>query len=276
MRVLILLFLSFFLWNLSYADEIPKFSFYQPLKETELQQFLMSEKFDGVRGIWNGKSLQTRKENVIVAPKFWIQNFPPFILDGELWLRHNAFEETLSIVSSAIPKEEQWRQITFQIFDVRGVCEDCTLQERLQLLREYLERNPNPFIQIIPQIPIQNRAHLEEYYQGILRQGGEGVILRNNAIPNLGYKLKPFVDSECVVVDYTQGKGKFAGKMGAVVCEAEILGEKKQFKIGSGFSQSERENPPKIGTMITYKYQGYTKNGIPRFPVFLRVRGSGI
>ena len=236
----------------------------------------MSEKFDGVRGIWNGKSLQTRKENVIVAPKFWIQNSPPFILDGELWLRHNAFEETLSIVSSAIPKEEQWRQITFQIFDVRGVCEDCTLQERLQLLRKYLERNPNPFIQIIPQIPIQNRAHLEEFYQGVLKQGGEGVILRNNAIPELGYKLKPFVDSECVVVDYTQGQGKFAGKMGAVVCEAEILGEKKQFKIGSGFSQHERENPPKIGTMITYKYQGYTKSGIPRFPVFLSVSGSGI
>ena len=140
MRILILLFLSFFLWNLSYADEIPRFSFYKPLKETELQQFLMSEKFDGVRGIWNGKSLQTRKENVIVAPKFWFQNFPPFILDGELWLRHNAFEETLSIVSSAIPKEEQWREVVFQVFDVRGVCEDCTLRERLEILQEYLPK----------------------------------------------------------------------------------------------------------------------------------------
>ena len=77
-----------------------------------------------------------------------------------------------------------------------------------------------------------------------------------------------------MVVDYTQGKGKFQGKMGAVVCEAEILGEVRRFKIGSGFSQKQREKPPKIGTTITYKYQGYTKNGIPRFPVFLRVRGG--
>ena len=255
MRNLILLFLLFlflFSWgggNLA-SGEIPRFSPYQSLSESELKQFVMSEKFDGVRGIWNGKTLQTRKGNTIAAPKFWIQNFPPFTLDGELWLRHNAFEEVLSVVSTEIPKEAQWREVVFFFFVVRGVCEDCTLRERLEVLQEYLERNPSPFIQIIPQIPIQSGAHLEEFYQGILKQGGEGVIIRKDAIPNLGYKLKPFLDSECVVVDYTQGKGKFQGKMGAVVCEAEIR------------------------TTITYKYQGYTKNGIPRFPVFLRVRGG--
>jgi DNA ligase-1 len=44
------------------------------------------------------------------------------------------------------------------------------------------------------------------------------------------------------------------------------------FKIGNGFSDKFRENPAKIGTIVTFKYQNITKTGKPRFPVFLRVR----
>lgn len=46
----------------------------------------------------------------------------------------------------------------------------------------------------------------------------------------------------------------------------------KRFKIGSGFTDSERSNPPDIGETITYQFRGKTKNGIPRFATFLRVR----
>lgn len=75
---------------------------------------------------------------------------------------------------------------------------------------------------------------------------------------------------------YTQGKGKNINGIGAIWCEGEVLGEKKYFKIGSGFSSAMRLNPPKIDTIITYKYQGYTKNKLPRFPIFLRIREDGI
>ncbi|MBX7490856.1 DNA ligase [Helicobacter turcicus] len=265
-----ILILFFFIWNLAFAG-IPRFQFYKtPLDDTELKAFVMSEKLDGVRGIWDGKSLKTRNGNPIKAPKFWLDNFPPFILDGELWLRRDAFAQTLSVIKNTIPK--QWEQITLQVFDVRGVCKDCTLQTRLNILQEYLENNPSKFIKIIPQIPIENQMHLEKFYQSVLEKGGEGVIIRNNTISNIGYKLKPFMDAECIVQGYTQGRGRNARKLGAVICEATINGIQKRFKIGSGFSDRERENPPKIGTKITYKYQGYTKNGIPRFPIFLRVR----
>ena len=230
----------------------------------------MSEKLDGVRGIWNGKTLKTRNGNLIDAPKFWLDNFPPFILDGELWLKRDAFAQTLSVIKNK--EKKQWERVTLQVFDVRGVCEDCTLKQRLKVLQEYLDKNPSKFIKIIPQIPIKNQLHLEEFYQSVLEKGGEGVILRHNAILNLGYKLKPFLDAECVVKGHTQGKGKNTGKLGSVICEAMINGIQKRFKIGSGFSDKERENPPQIGAIITYKYQGLTQNGLPRFPVFLRIR----
>ena len=44
-----------------------------------------------------------------------------------------------------------------------------------------------------------------------------------------------------------------------------------RFKIGSGFDDKERENPPPIGSLITYKFNGYTAKGLPKFPVFLRL-----
>jgi len=69
-------------------------------------------------------------------------------------------------------------------------------------------------------------------------------------------------------VDY-QGKGKHTGKMGALKVE---LPNGKFFFVGGGFSDAQREDPPAIGSIITYKYQEMSSAGIPRFPTFLRVR----
>lgn len=193
-----------------------------------------------------------------------------------MWLTHQRFDEISSIVRDLIPNQTEWQNITYQVFDVRGICEECTLRERLKRLEVYLKDFPNAYIRIIPQIPIQSQEHLESYYQEVLKRGGEGIILRKDSSSKIGYKRKPFTDTECVVQGYTQGKGKNSNKIGAIWCEGEILGEKKKFKIGSGLNDQVRLNPPQIGTIITYKYQGFTKNNLPRFPVFLRIRESGI
>ncbi len=49
----------------------------------------------------------------------------------------------------------------------------------------------------------------------------------------------------------------------------EIDGDR--FRIGSGFSDAERADPPAIGSIVTFKYHGRTKNGLPRFASFLRM-----
>jgi len=64
--------------------------------------------------------------------------------------------------------------------------------------------------------------------------------------------------------------GKYTGLLGALLCQLE---NGVEFKIGTGFSDVLRKNPPVIGSEVTFKYQGMTKYGKPRFPVFLRVRG---
>ena len=82
-------------------------------------------------------------------------------------------------------------------------------------------------------------------------------------------KVKVFEDTEATVIGHQKGTGRLAGVMGALEMKGDdgIL-----FKIGTGFDDKERRNPPKIGCRVTYKFQGKTKAGIPRFPVYMRIR----
>ena len=154
----------------------------------------------------------------------------------------------------------------------------CQMQREtcLATLENYLREHPTPYIQIISQIPIQDQAHLQQFYQAILNQGGEGVVVRN---PNAHYirgrsaqilKMKPVADEECTVVAHHQGKGKHANHLGAITCE----NHRGRFRIGSGFKNKERENPPAIGSQITYRYRGLTQQGKPRFATYLRERNE--
>jgi DNA ligase-1 len=49
----------------------------------------MREKFDGIRGFWNGKQLLTRGGQQIITPDWFIENYPPFSIDGELWTKRD-------------------------------------------------------------------------------------------------------------------------------------------------------------------------------------------
>ena len=100
--------------------------------------------------------------------------------------------------------------------------------------------------------------------------------------PNAGYinkrtskalKVKSFLDAECEVTKILPGKGKYKDMMGSVECK---LPDETLFKIGSGFSDNERSNPPKVGTIVTFKYKEMTKYRKPRFPVFMRVKNKGM
>lgn len=82
-------------------------------------------------------------------------------------------------------------------------------------------------------------------------------------------KVKTHEDAEATVIKHLPGSGKHAGRLGALLVE---LPNGIQFAIGTGFSDQERDNPPPVGSIITFKYYGYHKSGIPRFASFLRIR----
>lgn len=234
----------------------------------DIKGWVMSEKLDGVRGYWTGAELISRQGQRLSPPAYFSANFPPFAIDGELWSDRNQFEKISSITKSF--KGDDWESLKLHVFDVPDA--EGNLYERLQKLEDYLKAHPSQYISIIKQIPVKNREHLQRFLKEVEAKGGEGVVVRN---PNAPYerkrsqqilKLKPVYDEECRVIAHHQGKGQFAAVLGSVTCE----NERGRFRIGSGFNLEDRRNPPPIGSMITYKYRGFTATGKPRFATYWR------
>lgn len=239
---------------------------------TDVSGWYMSEKLDGVRAYWDGQRLQSRRGNVFSAPGWFTEKLPPFELDGELWIARGRFEETASITSRDQP-HPGWRRITYHIFEVPNA--PGGLDARLGRLGNYLERHSVAHIRIIPQAVCRDTDHLMTRLMAVDAAGGEGLVLRN---PNSPYetgrgpnalKAKRFDDMEGRVVGYRPGKGKYHGMVGALWVEIE---GGKRFYIGSGLTDRERATPPAVGSVITFRHQGFSNNGIPRFASFLRVR----
>ena len=231
----------------------------------------MSEKLDGVRGYWTGKELISRSGKAFAVPKWFTKDFPPFKIDGELWTSRGDFENIISIVNRQ-KAHDGWREISYQIFEVPH--QNGGLMMRLEVLKKWLKKYPNKVIKIIPQKVCKGSAHLKQVLEEVEKKGAEGLVVRD---PNALYidkrtskalKVKRFTDDECVVKGYTKGRGKFEGLVGAILCEWKD----RVLKIGSGLSYEDRKNPPILDSNVTFKYNGFTKYGNPKFPVYLRVR----
>lgn len=269
-RIFLFLFLPFFL----YASKPELLLLEKYDSNMSVNGWLMSEKLDGVRAYWNGEKLLSRGGKEFHPPKWFIKDFPPFAIDGELWSKRGDFENISSITSQKTPHKD-WKNLTYNIFEVPN--QQGGLLKRLNVLKNYLAKHPNAYIKIIPQVTCKDKSHLQKFYHEIIEQGGEGVVLRNGDASYIAkrtkeaLKLKPFEDAECKVVGYKKGTGKYSEVIGSLICQ---LQNGNMLHIGSGLSDKQRANPPKIGTIITFKYQGFTKNGIPRFPVFLHVRNQ--
>ena len=235
--------------------------------------YLVSEKYDGVRGLWDGQALRTRAGNIIAAPAWFIAKLPKQALDGELWMGRGQFEKLSGAVRKATPQDEEWRQIKYMVFELPNA--PGTFAERYEQIKRITAEANFAQLMAVEQFRLKDNAALKRKLADIVRAGGEGLMLhradalyvtgRNDAL----LKLKPLDDAEATVLGYVPGKGKHQGKMGALQVETA---DGKRFQIGTGFSDAVRANPPAVGASVTYTYRGLTKNGLPRFASYLRVR----
>ena len=238
----------------------------------DVSGWLMSEKLDGVRGYWDGQYLLSKNGNRLHPPAAFTSNLPPFPLEGELWGGRETFEKTVSIVKRQQP-HDGWLELQFALFDV-PLAEGGFLR-RLQKATDWFEEHPSRFAFVIGQQPIGDVDELKAELKRVEALGGEGLIVRKpDALYTTGrsreiLKVKSYLDTEAVVIAHIQGKGRNRGRMGALLVE---LPDATQFKIGTGFSDGQRENPPPVGSTITFKYYGLYASGIPKFPSFLRIR----
>ena len=262
-------FLLLFLIINAYSIELQKAKIYDKEKH-KINNWLMSEKLDGIRAYWDGKEFRSKNGNKIYAPNWFTKDFPNFQLDGELWTKRDDFENIQNIVLDTNPSQK-WEEITYNIFEVPNV--KGNFEERLKKLEQWLENNPNKNIKIIPQIKCKNQEHLEIYLKELLDKKAEGIMLKN---PHIEYfsgrsddilKVKKFFDDEGLVIAQNYKNEKFKS------LKIELK-NKVVFNLGGGFSNQQRLNPPQIGDIITFKYYGFTKNQKPKFASFLRIRNK--
>lgn len=237
------------------------------------QGFLVSEKFDGVRAVWDGRVLRFRSGRVLNAPAWFVAGWPDVALDGELWIGRGAFDRLSGVVRQVVPDDQAWRAVTYRVFDAPGHA--AAFAERVRTLQATLQAVNLPWLVPVAQAVLKDAPALQALLQRTVRQGGEGLVLhRADALWRPGrsdalYKFKPEADEEGLVVGHQPGKGRLAGMTGALLLQTPTG---QRFALGAGLSDALRQTPPPIGAWVTYRYRDRTPSGLPRFASFVRLR----
>jgi DNA ligase-1 len=239
----------------------------------DLRDYWVSEKYDGVRGYWDGNQLWSRGGERLQPPTWFTEGWPPEPMDGELWAGRGRFEFASGTVRQQRPDDTAWRQIRFMVFDLPARPGD--FDARLLAYQALLSTLNHSSLVAVPQYRVEDHATLQRQLKEVVRAGAEGLMLHRGDSPYRAVrgedlvKLKPFEDAEAKVLGHLPGKGKHAGRVGALELETP---DGLRFRLGSGLSDRQRERPPAVGSWITYRYQGLHESGLPRFASFLRER----
>ncbi|GAB3679496.1 DNA ligase [Salinisphaera aquimarina] len=241
-----------------------------------LTDYWVSEKYDGVRGYWDGERLLTRGGTVINAPDWFTAGWPDTALDGELWSGYGEFARVSGIVRSHAADDAEWHDVSYRIFDLPD--HPGHFDARVPAIVDTVAAIDEPWVIAIRQFHVDDAAALDAAFEDVLAHGGEGLVLHRGGAAYVAgrsddlLKLKPFDDAEAKVVGINPGGGRLEGLMGSVDV---VTPDGRAFAIGSGFSDDQRADPPPVGSWITYRYTGETATGLPRFARFLRRRPGG-
>jgi DNA ligase-1 len=239
----------------------------------KIKNYWVSEKLDGVRGYWNGQQLLTRSGNILSPPRWFTKNWPDTAMGGEIWSARGEFEQISACIRAKTSSGQCWKKLKLMLFDLPN--QDISFTDRITTMKKIVTASHSPHLRMIRQVKIDSTQRLYSLLDNIVDNNGEGLMLHlESAYYQSGrsknvLKLKKHYDAEAKVIAHMPGKGKYIGLLGAIKVQTP---EGLIFKIGSGFSDKERQNPPKIGSLISYKYIGKTQRGVPRFASFLRIK----
>lgn len=245
---------------------------------------LLSEKLDGVRARKPAGSLTfySRGGNTFCVPEWWAKQCPQDALDGELMYmsdlkRKESGRGNFQTVTEIIRNSEdpRWNHMRYFVFDAPE--HPGTFQERVQHYHAVCSTRSFPDNVALPveQVRCASVKQMQRMFDRIVKEGGEGLMIGDPTAAYVGgrtdslLKWKPTYDAEAEVLEHVMGKGKFSDCMGALMVRMACG---KTFKLGTGFSDAVRRNPPPIKSIVTYKFNDVTKGGIPRHARFVRVR----
>ena len=166
---------------------------------------------------------------------------------------------------------KHWKEIRYNIFEVPNA--NGNFLKRLKKAQKWFLKHPNDYVKIIKQKKVLSKENLNNFLEKIIKNNGEGVIIKD---PSKDYhtgrspyilKVKKAQDMEGEIIGINISQKTKVLKSLKIQLKNGVV-----FNLGTGFSKQERENPPKIGEIVTFKYFGFTKNGKPKFASFLHIR----
>ncbi|HQQ70986.1 MAG TPA: DNA ligase [Alicycliphilus sp.] len=241
----------------------------------DVTAYWVSEKYDGVRALWTGSQLLSRQGLPIRAPAWFTAGWPAEPMDGELWAGRGRFADAQAAVAQATPDDAQWRALRYMVFDLPAA--PGGFGARLPALQRTVTDLGRPWVQAVPQWRVVSHVQLMTQLRQHDKAGAEGLMLRKDDAPYRGgrsedlLKLKTFEDAEALVVGHVAGRGKYAGLTGALLVQ---MPDGQRFRLGSGLPDALRRQPPPLGAVVTYRFNGTHASGLPRFARFWRVRAD--
>lgn len=213
--------------------------------------------------------------------------------DGELYNHDykDKFEELTGFIRSKDPKEG-YEVVQYHMYDLIDL--EMPFEERnhnLEVILEGLEADTNTLKYVDTRL-VNNDDEALTYFREFRNDGYEGAILRNKDSLYVGkrsydlQKVKEFDDAEFLITDVKEGRGKMKGHaiFTCIVLDTDVdlvtntvTAESQTFDVKMKGSMDKLkeifENAEEYkGQFLTVMFQEYTKNGIPRFPVGLRLR----
>ena len=127
-----------------------------------------------------------------------------------------------------------------------------------------------------------NQRAIDEGYEGILIKDVDAKYECKRSVSWL--KQKPFIEVSLTVTAVEEGTGKNEGRLGALVCEGVDDGKRIVVNVGSGFTDSDRDEywadkESMLGQVVEVRADAATRSQDSediyslRFPRFLRFRG---
>ena len=257
--------------SLALSDTLQHANYYKNNQNLDVSDYYVSEKLDGFRAYWDGKTLKSKSGYSFNAPEWYIENLGENPLDGELWIARGKFEQLISVLNT-VDNKDDWHLVKYMIFDMPN--ESMPFNERVQKMQEYIPSLNLEHVQMIPQIKVSDESELNRLLDKIIRADGEGLMLHHqDAFYGSGkvnhlLKIKRHDEQVGIVTSYNEGKGKYKGKVGSLNLK---LSDNTVIRVGSGLTDQMREYPPKVGTRIAFIYNGLTNHGKPRFARFKRI-----
>ena len=211
------------------------------------------------------------------------------VFDGELLVKQDgklldrqtgngilnkANKGTISPAEASLVQATVWDVIPYMYF-VDGVC-NTPYSKRFETLNSLVNKYEPERVATVASWEVKNYEDANDMFQELLARGEEGIILKDkrgiweDKRTKSQIKFKGELECDLKIVGIEEGTGKYAGMLGAILCESSDAVIK--VRAGSGFTDEQRKQGKEIiGKIAAIKYNMRIKNKAGEESLFLPI-----